>query len=366
MAQLAGAICAMAVSACSQAPVVQPDAEYGVLTVSSSHQTVSTSYSAAIKGKQDIDIYPQVSGFITRMCVEEGEKVKKGQVLFVIDQVAYQAALQTAIANVQAAEAAMATAELTFLSKKELFAQNVISNFDLKTAENGFLSAKAQLALMKAQEVNALNNLSYTEVKSPSDGVVGSLPFRTGALVSPSSPKALTTISDNSQMYAYFSLNEAQLLSLTREFGSKEGILNSMPEVDLKLNDNSLYETKGKIETISGVIDKNTGSVNIRAAFPNDKGILYSGSSANVIIPVKKENVLVIPQIATFEIQDKVYVYKIVDGKAQSFQVKVAPISGGREYIVLEGLQPGETIIAEGVGLLREGTPVKIKSQKEA
>ena len=262
-----GVICAFAVSSCQKAPVAQAEPEYGVLTVASSHQTVSTTDTAAIKGKQDIDIYPQVSGFITKMYVEEGDRVKKGQLLFVIDQLGYQAALQTALANVQAAEAAVATAELTYTSKKELFAQNVVSNFDLKTAENNLLSAKAQLAQMKAMEVNARNNLSYTEVKSPSDGIVGILPYRIGALVSPSSPKPFTTISDNTQMYAYFSMNEAQLLNLTREYGSKEDALKSMPAVELKLNDNTLYSDKGKIETISGVVDENTGSVNIRASF---------------------------------------------------------------------------------------------------
>ena len=278
----------------------------------------------------------------------------------------YLAALQTAEANVMVAEATVATAQLTYESKEQLHAQNIISDFELQTAKNSLLSAKAQLAQMKAQEVNAKNNLSFTEVKSPSEGVVGTLPYRLGALVSPSMQKPLTTISDNTQMYAYFSLNETQLLALTEEYGSKDAVLEAMPGIDLKLSNNSIYGSKGKIESISGVVDKTTGTVNLRAAFPNDKGILYSGTSANVVLPVVKENVVVIPQIATFEIQDKVFVYKVVDGKAQSAMVKVSPVNGGRDYIVLEGLQPGETIVSEGVGLLREGTPIKPKSGKGA
>lgn len=364
---MVGIICGIAVCACQQAPrQQQPQAEYKVLHVSTTQQRIATTYSAAIKGKQDIEIYPQVSGSITRMLVEEGDQVRKGQVLFVIDQVPYQAALQTAIANVQAAEATVATAQLTYNSKKELFSHQVISEFELKTSENALLSAQAQLAQMKALKLNANNNLSYTEVKSPSDGVVGSLPYRIGALVSPSLPKPLTTISDNTQMYAYFSMNETQLLALTRTYGSKQEIIRSLPQVELVLNDQSLYSEKGKIETISGIIDKNTGTVNIRAAFPNEKGILYSGSSASIILPVMRENVCVIPQIATFEIQDKVFVYKVVDGKAQSFPVKVTPVNGGRDYMVSEGLQAGDVIVSEGVGLLREGTPIKEKTEKEA
>ncbi|MEG1616613.1 MAG: efflux RND transporter periplasmic adaptor subunit [Bacteroidales bacterium] len=359
-------LCALAVCACQQAPVQHPEAEYAMLTVKRSHQTLKSSYSAAIRGKQDIEIYPQVSGFITKMNVEEGDKVKKGTVLFVIDQVPFQAALQTAVANVEAAAAAVANAELSYSSKKELFAQHVVSEFDLKTSENMLLSAKAQFAQMKALELNARNNLSYTEVKSPSDGVVGILPYRIGALVSPSLPKPLTTISDNTSMYAYFSMNESQLLALTRTFGSKEEIIRSMPAVELMLNDRSVYEVPGKIETISGIIDRTTGTVNIRASFANEKGILYSGSSANVVLPVVRENVCVIPQIATFEIQDKVFVYKVIDGKATSFVVKVTPVNGGRDYIVTEGLSEGDVIVAEGVGLLREGTPVRMKSEKEA
>ena len=335
--------------------------EYKVLQVSTANKSLSSAYSATIRGRQDIDIYPQVSGFITRLCVEEGQEVKKGQLLFIIDQVPYQAALQTATANVEAAQAALNTAKLTFDSKKELHAQNVVSAFDLQTAENAWLSAKAQLAQMKAQELNARNNLSYTEVKSPSNGVVGTLPYRVGALVSANLPQPLTTVADNSDMYVYFSMTENQLLALTRRYGSKAKALAEMPAIELQLNDKSSYPEKGKIETISGVIDRNTGTVSLRAVFPNKEGLLYSGSSGNVIIPTERENCLVIPQAATYEIQDKVYAFKVVDGKATSTQIKVTRVNGGKEYIVEEGLAPGDIIVAEGVGLLREGTPIQAK-----
>lgn len=322
---------------------------------------ISTVYSATVRGRQDIDIYPQVSGFITKLCVEEGQAVHRGQLLFVIDQVPYQAALQTAEANVEAAKATLATARLTHESKKELHARNVVSAYDLKTAENALLTAQAQLAQMEAQALSARNNLSYTEVKSPADGVVGTLPYRVGTLVSASLPKPLTTVSDNSDMYVYFSLTENQLLDLVRRYGSKEKALREMPDVELQLNDKSLYPSKGKIETISGIIDRSTGTVSLRAVFPNREGLLYSGGSANVIVPVEKKGCIVIPQAATYEIQDKMFVYKVADGKAQSAPVRVTRVNGGQEYVVDEGLAPGDVIVAEGVGLLREGTPVKPK-----
>lgn len=364
--QLMGLVsCLILVASCKQAPVAQMEQEYAVMKVSPSDKVLSTAYSATIRGRQDIDIYPQVSGFITKLCVEEGQAVRKGQVLFIIDQVPYQAALETALANKEVATAGLATAQLTYDSKKELFAHKVVSEFDLKTAENALLSAKAQLAQMKAQEVIARNNLSYTEVKSPSEGVAGTLPYRVGALVSANLPQPLTTISDNSDMYVYFSVTENQLLALTRLYGSKAEALKMMPEVELQLNDKSMYGEKGKIETISGVIDRNTGTASLRAVFSNKNGLLYSGTSGNVILPVTRTKSLVIPQSAAFELQDKVYVYKVVDGKAKSFLVSVSRVNGGQEYIVNEGLSEGDVIVAEGVGLLREGTPIKVKQNED-
>ena len=354
--------CTLWMSSCKQAPEAQTSANYAIMKVTTADKELSTSYSATIRGRQDIDIYPQVSGTIERLCVSEGEKVRKGQLLFIIDQVPYKAALTTALANVEAAKAGLATAELAYTSTKELYVQKVVSQYNLKTAENNYLTAKAQLSQAQAQEVSARNNLSYTEVKSPSDGVVGALPFRVGALVSPGIQQPLTTVSDNSDMYVYFSMTENQLLSLTRQYGSMDEALKNMPEVELRLNDNSIYDEHGIIESISGVIDRSTGTVSLRAVFPNKEGLLHSGGAGNVIVPVQKTAALTIPQAATFEIQDKRYVYKVVDGKAQSSQVQVTRVNGGREFIVDEGLAPGDVIVAEGVGLLREGTPVKAKA----
>ena len=350
--------CIVAVG-CKQNPVIQQSSGYATMTVSTSEKTLSNNYSASIRGKQDIDIYPQVSGFITKLCVAEGESVKKGQVLFIIDQVPYEAALNTAIANVEAAKASVATAQLTYESKQELYKNKVVSEFDLKTAYNTLLSAKAQLAQAEAQEVNARNNLSYTEVKSPVDGVASMLPYRVGALVSSSITTPLTTVSDDREVYAYFSMTENQILSLVSQSGTLEKALEEMPEVDLQLSNGQAYAHKGKLEAISGTIEAGPGVISVRATFPNPEQMLRNGSSGEVIFPYNKENVIIIPQEATFEVQDKVFAYKVVDGKATSTQLQVYPIDNGKEYVVEKGLEKGDIIIAEGAGLIQEGTVVK-------
>lgn len=351
--------CAFLTAACQQTPETKSQANYSIMKVSTSDKEITTTYSATIRGRQDIDIYPQVSGTIQELCVAEGDNVKKGQTLFIIDQVPYKAALNTAEANVKSANAALATAQLNYDSNKELYDQKVVSNFTLKTSENNYMTAQAQLAQAEAERVNAKNNLSYTVVKSPSNGVVGTLPYRVGALVSPSIPQPLTTVSDNSTMYVYFSMTENQLLSLVRQYGSLDETLKQMPEIQLKLNDNSLYEQKGKIESISGVIDRQTGTVSVRAEFPNESRLLHSGASGSVLIPSIYKNCIIIPQEATVRHQDKVLTYKVIDGKAVSTIIKVAEVNDGREYIVLEGLSVGDEIVSKGAGLLREGMQVK-------
>ena len=351
--------CTVWMASCKQAPDAGVKSSYAVMQIEPTDKELSSSYSATIRGRQDIDIYPQVSGTIEKLCVTEGQKVRRGQLLFIIDQVPYRAALKTATANVEAARAATSTAELTYKSNKELYAQKVVSEFSLKTAENSYLTAKAQLAQAEAQEISARNNLSYTEVKSPSDGVVGALPYRAGALVSASIPYPLTTVSDNSDMYVYFSMTENQLLALTRQYGDMDEALKNMPEVELILNDNSVYQKKGTIESISGVIDRQTGTVVARVVFPNESRLLHSGASGTVVVPSIYKNCIAIPQTATVRMQDKTIVYKVVDGKAVSTLITVAGINDGREYIVLDGLKAGDEIVSEGAGLVREGTQVK-------
>lgn len=350
---------ALATSCQQKKQVSVSNASYKTMSVQRMDKNLTTSYSASIKGRQDIDIYPQVSGKIQRLCVKEGDKVTKGQLLFVIDQVPYRAALATAVAAESAAEASLSSATLTYESNKELYAQKVISSFTLQTSENAYRSAKAQLAQTKAQVTDARNNLSYTEVRSPADGVVGVLPYRVGTLVSASMPKPLTTVSDNSQMYVYFSMTEKQLLSFVRQYGSKDAAIRNMPEVSLQLGDQSMYAHKGRVESISGVINTETGAVTLRAEFPNPERLLNSGGSGNVIIPTTMKGCIVIPQSSTVQQQDKRIVYKVVGGKAVAQLIEVESIDDGTSFIVRNGLKPGDVIVSEGAGMVKEGETVK-------
>lgn len=346
-------------TACTQSAGTSQEGGYKTMTVKKENRLLTNSYSAVVKGRQSVEIRPQVSGTITDICVKEGAKVQKGQVLFVIDQVPYQAALQTAVANVKSAEAAVATARLTSDSKEELFKEKVVSDFDRQTARNSLLEAEAGLAQAKAAETNARNDLSYTVVRSPVNGVAGMSSYRVGALVNSSITTPLLTVSDDEEIYVYFSLTENQILSLVRQYGSVEKALADMPKVSLLLSDGTTYAHEGTVDAISGTIDTETGAISLRAVFPNPEGMLRNGSTATLVLPYTKNDVMVVPQEATFEIQDKVYVYKVnKEGKAESAQVTVFPLNNGQEYIVESGLQEGDVIVAEGAGLIQENTQI--------
>ena len=202
-------------TACTQPAPTSQESGYKTMTVKKENRLLTNSYSAVVKGRQSVEIRPQVSGTITEICVKEGAKVHKGQVLFVIDQVPYKAALQTALANVKSAEAAVATARLTFDSKEELYKERVVSDFDRQTARNSLLEAEATLAQAKAEEVNARNNLSYTVIKSPVDGVAGMSSYRVGALVNSSITTPLLTVSDDEEIYVYFSMTNSRFFRLS-------------------------------------------------------------------------------------------------------------------------------------------------------
>lgn len=347
---------------CKDQPSRKEDGGYKTMKVALGDIILSNSYAATIKGIQDVEIRPQVSGRIMEIRMNEGADVKRGQTMFVIDQVPYQAALATAIANVNSARAKVATAKLLADSKQELYNQNVVSEFDLQTARNSLMEAEAVLEQAKAAEIQARNDLSYTEIQSPLDGVSGMTPYKVGTLVSSSIATPLTTVSDIKEVYAYFSLTENQLLALSRQNKTQEGIIESIPEVELLLSDGSVYGHKGKIDAISGMVDTQTGAVSIRASFPNPERMLRSGGTATVVIPHVKTGCIIIPQIATFDIQNKTYVYKVVENKTQSVAIEVFPINNGKEYIVEPGLKPGDVIIAEGVGFLSDGIHVDTQS----
>lgn len=336
-----------------------------VLTVSEQQVDLTETFSASIRGRQDVDIIPQVSGRITRLYVKEGERVRRGQVLAVIDQAPYQAALRTAVANVSAAKARVETARIELNGKQSLFDENVISDYELSVARNQLAVAQAELEQAKAHEADARNNLSYTEIKSPSDGVVGTLPYRIGALVSPTIEQPFTVVSDNSEMYAYFSISENKLRQLVSRYGSIDRIISEMPAVKLQLNDGSFYEPGGKIETISGVVNSTTGAVQIKALFPNPDKELLSGTIGNVVIQGSGSDAIVVPMTATIELQDKIIAYRLKNGKAEAAYLTVDRLNDGNNYIVRDGLAVGDTIISEGVGLVKEGMSVTPKTEKK-
>lgn len=343
--------------------------DYAVITVEPTPATLNSSYPATIQGRQDVEIRPNVSGFITKLCVDEGAVVKKGQTLFLIDPVQYEAAVNVARAAVNVAQANVSTAKLTAENKRELAKKNIISEYDLQMAENTLASQEAALAQAQAQLINAENNLSYTKVTSPSDGIVGTFPYRVGSLVSPSSATPLTTVSDISEMYVYFSMNEKQVLDMIRQAnGSTTNILNELPEVELQLADGTIYSEKGKISTLSGVIDQTTGAASIRATFKNPEQLLRSGGSGNIMIPVKNEAAIIIPQKTTYELQDKKFVFVVTDSSTVvSTEIKVLPQSDGQQYVVSSGLKPGDRIVAEGVGTsVRNGMKINPITPEQA
>ncbi len=382
-----GAAMTLSVSSCgsSQEQQQAPDPQIAVLQLSPTSAYNATEYPALIKGKTDIEIRPQISGFITKVHVDEGQHVTKGQVLFTIDQVQYEAAVRQAesqVANAQAAVNAaktnVATAKMTADTKRNLLDKNIISQFEYQVADNDLQNARASLAQAEAalaqansQVTIAKKNLAFTVVTAPSDGYVGSIPSREGSLASPSSAQPLTTISDNNEIYAYFSLTEKDLLDMTN--GGQRSLaqaIEAMPEVSLYLANGSEYPIKGKVATVNGLIDTSTGAASVRALFPNPSGMLRSGSTGTIKIPVTQSDALVIPQKSTFELQDKRFVYTVNDSnKLVTTPITVQEISDGQTFVVTSGLKAGDRVAIEGVGSkLKEGmkiVPIDAASQPQ-
>ena len=336
--------------------------EIATITVAEGTSDLASNYAATIKGKTDIDVRPLVSGFITKVHVDEGQRVSKGQTLFTLDQVQYQAAVDQALAQVNAARTAVESARLTADNKQRLFDKNIISEYENQLAKNQLSQAEAQLSQANAALTTARKNLSYTVVTAPSDGFVGSIPNREGSLASPSMVTPLTTVSDNSDIYAYFSINEKDILNLTNE-GKKSlnEAISELPDVQLQLADGTIYPEPGKVATVSGVIDSSTGAANVRARFKNINGMLRSGSTGRILIPKRMSNVILVPQRATFEIQDRRFVYVVNDSnKTVATPVEISPMNDGKQFIVPSGLTPGQRIVVEGVGTkVKDNMPIK-------
>lgn len=333
--------------------------DFAVETVQTTTADLKTSYPATIKGMQDIEIRPKVSGYLVKLLVDEGSTVRKGQPLFLIDSEQYRAAVKAAKAQVKVCKANIATQKLTVENKRMLFKQNIISSYDLQMAENTLTSYEAQLAAAQAQLQSAQDNLSWCTVTSPADGVVGSIPYRVGSLVSAQSAEALTTVSNISKMYVYFSMTEKQLLALTREAGGINAAIKKMPAVSLVLSDGSTYSQSGTISTVSGVIDSSTGSVQMRATFDNAQHILRSGGTGSILVPTHSNDAIMVPQSATFDVQDKKFVYVVNNDKSVATrEITVLPQNDGQTYVVASGLRSGERIVVDGVNQLKNGQKI--------
>ena len=334
------------------------DNEYPVETVSTQSAAMQTTYPATINGIQDVEIRPKVSGFLTQINVSEGQTVSAGQVLFVIDNETYQAQVRQAQAAVNTAQSSVNTAKLTFENTKQLHANRVVGDYELQTAENSFLSAQAGLAQAQAALASAKEALSFCYVKSPAAGVVGTLPFKKGALVSASN--ILTHVSDISKMEVYFSLTEKDMLTLSQGEGGLRGAVDAFPPVKLQLADGSVYGYDGHVVAISGVIDKSTGSVQMKAHFPNPDKLLKSGGSGTIIVPRSADAAIVIPQSVVMEVQDKKFMYTVTkDNKVKFTDIKVAPQNDGNTSVVVEGLNVGDRYVTNGITKLTDGQEIK-------
>ena len=338
----------------------QDAAQYQTMVVGRKDMTLEHQYSARMTGRQIVEVRPQVSGCITRILTGEGEAVRKGQTLFIIDQVPYRAALEMAVAARKSAEARLATAKMNYENEMKLQEGQVVSDMSVETMRNALLEAEAALAQAKAQEVNARNNLSYTEVKSPVNGVASMIPWHVGSLVSSSISEPLVTVADDSEMYVYFSISENQVLNLITQYGSIAEFISKAPPVSLRMHNGQEYDQQGRISAVSGTVDTQTGAVTLRATFPNAGGLLHNGGSATIVVPTHRADCIVIPQEATYELQNRMFVYRVVDGKTKATAITLFPQNNGREYIVEDGISVGDTIIAEGAGLLKDGIEVTL------
>jgi len=338
-------------------------ATYKVLTLQPRSATLNTDYPASIQGLQNIEIRPKVDGFVEKIYVDEGSLVKKGQLLFKINAPQYEQDVRTAQAGIKTAEADVNSATLQVNKVKPLVEKDIISHYELESAQYTLQSKEAALAQAKAALENARVNLGYTTIVSPVDGVIGSLPYKLGSLVTSTTADPLTTVYNTATVYAYFAMNEKQLLGFSRDSSNTSSFrskLNNIPQVTLILSDGTVYEHKGKVETVNGLINTTTGSANFRAAFINPRGLLRSGSSATVRIPAVVKSAIIVPQNVTYELQDKRFVYVVNNqNKIKNVAITVMDGTPGQFYIVTDGLKSGDRIIAEGANNLKDDLEIK-------
>lgn len=336
------------------------DNQFAVRTVEASSASLQTTYPATVKGIHDVEVRPMVSGFITKVCVQEGQAVQKGQLLFTINSETYQAQLRQAQAALNTARSQANTTRLTWQNNKKLFDKHIIGQYELSTSQNSYESAVAQVRQAEASVASAKEMLSYCYVKSPATGYIGSLPYKVGALVSPSISTPLTTVSDISVVEVFFSVPEKTVLSMLKGTGSEKAAIASFPAVKLQMNDGTLYNHPGKVVKMSGVVDPSTGALSVIAHFNNPERLLKSGGSGSIIIPSDESHAILVPKDACSEVQDKVFVYVVgKDNKVKYTEIKVNPEDDGNNYIVTSGLKVGDRYVSKGITKLTDGMQIQ-------
>lgn len=339
-----------------QAPPALP-----VITLQQAPATTYQEFTASVEGSQDIEIRPQVEGYLDRILVDEGAYVRKGQALFQINGRPYQEQLNTARASLANAKANLANAEINVSKLTPLVQNNVVSDVQLKTAKAAYDAAAAQVAQAEGVVQTANINLGYTTIYAPVEGYVGRIPFRTGSLVGVSTPTPLTVVSAVRDIYAYFSFSEKDFLAFTQQFTGKtvEEKIKQLPAVELVMADESIYPLKGKVETVSGQFNNSSGTISFRAVFQNTDGLLRSGNTGRIRIPHAMSAALPIPQESTFELQDKVFVFTVADSnKVLSVPLQITGKSGNY-YLVENGLKAGQKVVYAGFDRLQDGAVIQ-------
>jgi membrane fusion protein (multidrug efflux system) len=355
-------------------PAAEAPREYEVTTVKPTTITIHQEFPTTIEGQQVIEIRPMISGYLQDIFVKEGDHVKKGQLLFKIKNPMYEQQVRTARASISRAEADVNTADMEIEKIRPLVDKQIVSDYRLRSAELNLGSKKAALEQAKAELANAESNLAYTDIRSPTNGIIGIFPYKQGALVSSNSQQALTTLSNIDTVFAYFSWNEKKLLDfLSASPGeSLAEKIKNIPQATLILANSIEYPEKGRITMASGMISTQTGSATFKAIFPNKEGLIRSGASATIRIPEVHHSVLVIPQSATYELQNKSFAYRVDSGnKVTSVAFEHVPSDDGQSFLVNKGINPGDLIVVEGVNSLKNGVTIipreiSEKSQKQS
>jgi len=336
-------------------------AAYPTLTLKTQKANVSVEYPTTLEGEQTVEIRSKVDGYIEQVYVEEGSAVAKGQALFKIDANSYLQEVNNRKAAVLAAEASLETAVIQTKRTSALAEKKIINNYELTSAKNIERVKRAELSQANADLSSAKSKLAFTNIVSPINGVVGSLPFKTGSLVSSSAPDPLTTVANTKNIYAYFSLSQQQLNSFLSQYSGHQlkDKFKNMPEVTLVTADGETYLRKGKIQTLSGILNASTGSANFKAVFPNPEGKLWSGASATIVIPTQFDDAILVPKKAVFELQGRYFVFTVdAQNTVHNTEIKIRNTATEKEYVVTEGVKSGDIIVTEGIGSLRDGVKI--------